>query len=274
MVIIKAFVFCNNLVAESIFSVKNIYKFFNDVCILQNISFDIQDRQTVALVGPSGVGKSVLFRCVLGMLSLDCGDVFFKGRRLSSSVINNSGKIFKDIGVVFQHSALFDGMSVRENVAFSFPKHSAHSVEEALDQVQFPALHRDAYPSELSGGMRRRVSIARAIVRKPKILFLDEPTAGLDPVASHAISLLIQNIHSIYKVTCVTITHDILRLPLLARYVLFLSEQRLLWQGKIDDFLCTSVKEVRDFVHFGTQQDSLIFPEDFSATSSKKSTIF
>ncbi|GAJ46757.1 protein TRIGALACTOSYLDIACYLGLYCEROL 3, chloroplastic [Holospora elegans E1] len=249
--------FFDNPMAGITFSVKNIYKSFNDICILKNISFDIQDQQTVALVGPSGAGKSVLFRCILGLCSLDCGDVFFKGRKLPSSIVNNSGKFFKDIGVVFQHSALFDGMSVRENVAFSFPKHSAYAVDEALDQVQFPALHRNTYPSALSGGMRRRVSIARAIVRKPNILFLDEPTAGLDPVASHTISLLIQQIQNIYKVTCITITHDILRLPLLAKRVLFLSDQQLLWQGKIDDFLCTSVEEVRNFVHFGTQQDFL-----------------
>ncbi|ETZ06712.1 protein TRIGALACTOSYLDIACYLGLYCEROL 3, chloroplastic [Holospora obtusa F1] len=246
---------CIDSVKTTAFSVKNIYKSFNDVNVLHGIEFEIVEQQTVALVGPSGAGKSVLFRCILGLSTLDRGDVFFKGQRVVSSELNHSGKIFEDIGIVFQHSALFDGMSVRENVAFSFPEHSAQAVEEALDQVKFPNLYRNEYPNALSGGMRRRVSIARAIVRKPKILFLDEPTAGLDPVASHEISVLIQQIQRIYKSTCVTITHDILRLPLLAEHIMFLSNKKLLWQGEIRDFLSSSIEDVRNFVHFGTQQD-------------------
>ena len=242
---------------ESIFSVKHLHKSFDGVHVLRDISFDISPHQTIALVGPSGVGKSVLFRCILGLTSIDSGTVIFKGQHVLSEELNGSGKFFKDMGVVFQHSALFDGMTVRENIAFGFPAYALHAVNEALDQVEFPSCHRNTYPHALSGGMRRRVSIARAIVRKPKILFLDEPTAGLDPLASHHISTLIHQIQKISKITCITITHDVLRLPLLAEYVLFLSTPGLLWQGPIQSFLSTNLGEIRNFVYFGTQQDTL-----------------
>ncbi|PPE03755.1 ABC transporter ATP-binding protein [Holospora curviuscula] len=245
---------------EIVFSVKHLYKSFNAVQVLRDISFDITAGQTIALVGPSGVGKSVLFRCILGLSSVDSGDIVFKGNPVLYSKYNTPGSFFKEMGVVFQHSALFDGMSVRENVAFGFPPHLMSLVDQSLDQVEFPSCHRNAYPSTLSGGMRRRVSIARAIVRRPKILFLDEPTAGLDPVASHHISFLIHQIQTAFKVTCVTITHDILRLPLLAEHILFLSDQQLVWQGNIQKFLSSCLGEIHSFVQFGTQQSLSSYP--------------
>lgn len=232
-----------------IFSVKHLSKSFASTRVLQDLSFDLLEKQTVAIVGPSGVGKSVLFRCMLGLTSFESGNVLFKNHPLSKE------DFFRDIGVVFQHSALFDSMTVQENVAFALSRHPHipdFAVRYALDQVEFPSCYINAYPCDLSGGMRRRVSIARAIVRKPNILFLDEPTAGLDPIASFQISSLIHRIHTESNTTCLTITHDILRLPLLANYVLFLFDHGLLWSGPTSSFFLQSSPPISLFVNYGS----------------------
>ena len=242
-----------NSINPPVFSIRGLCKSFGETPVLQNIAFDVQERQTLALVGPSGVGKSVLFRCMLGLTDLDEGEVLFK----SQPIEDLKRTFFQDIGVVFQHSALFDSMTVYQNVAFALEKRGAHNhtstaVEEALYQVELSPQYFHIYPHELSGGMRRRVSIARAIVSRPKILFLDEPTAGLDPIASHHISTLIHSVQKEYKTTCLTITHDILRLPLLADYVCFLYHRKVFWFGPSECFFKLQEDPVRAFVHYGT----------------------
>ena len=189
---------------------------------------------------------------MLGLTDIDHGNVMFKDRPIGGL----KSAFFKDIGVVFQHSALFDSMTVYQNVAFALEKRGRQSnskkvVQDALHQVEFASRHFHTYPHELSGGMRRRVSIARAIVSRPKILFLDEPTAGLDPIASYQISTLIHSIQKEYQATCLTITHDVLRLSLLADYVCFLYNQEVLWFGPSQTFLTLEEDPIRAFVHYG-----------------------
>jgi phospholipid/cholesterol/gamma-HCH transport system ATP-binding protein len=242
-----------NSINPVVFSVQNLSKAFAKNPVLKHISFDVKEEQTLALVGPSGVGKSVLFRCMLGLTDIDYGNVLFKNRPIESL----RSAFFQDIGVVFQHSALFDSMTVYQNVAFALARrgrcaHPKKAVQDALHQVEFSSRYFYTYPHELSGGMRRRVSIARAIVSRPKILFLDEPTAGLDPIASYQISTLIHSIQKEYQTTCLTITHDVLRLPLLADHVCFLYNQEVLWFGPSQTFLTLQEDPIRAFVYYGT----------------------
>lgn len=236
-------------------SVKNISKSFNGVKILDDISFDFHKGKTNLIIGKSGSGKSVLTKCMVGLLQPDIGDVFYQDTKLSSLKNKEKKEIRKQIGMLFQGSALFDSFSVEDNVAFPLKMFTSLSSNEIAERVNF-CLNRvdiinknELFPSELSGGMQKRVAIARAISMQPKYLFCDEPNSGLDPVTAIVIDELIKEITEEYDITTVVITHDMNSVLEIGDNILFIDSGKNKWQGSKDEILDSEVKELNDFIY-------------------------
>ena len=235
--------------------VKNISKSFNDVKILDDISFDFHQGKTNLIIGKSGSGKSVLTKCMVGLLEPDNGDVFYQETKLSSLKIKEKKEIRKQLGMLFQGSALFDSLSVEDNVAFPLKMFTSLSTNDIKERVNF-CLNRvdivnknQLFPSELSGGMQKRVAIARAISMQPKYLFCDEPNSGLDPVTAIVIDELIREITKEYNITTIVITHDMNSVLEIGDNILFIDSGKNKWQGSKDEILDSDVKELNDFIY-------------------------
>ena len=234
--------------------VKNISKTFNDRPVLQNISTSFEEGKTNLIIGRSGSGKTVLMKTMIGLLAPDRGDIIYDGR--SFHKINKKGKdlIRQEIGMLFQGGALFDSMNVAENVLFPLQMFSSDTKEEMNKRVEF-CLERvglkyalNLYPSELSGGMKKRVAIARAIANKPKYLFCDEPNSGLDPQTSNLIDQLILEITKEYNITTIINTHDMNSVMEIGERISFIHEGQLWWDGDKKTIFKTDNKELCDFV--------------------------
>ena len=236
-------------------TVKNISKSFAGVEILNDISFVFEKGKTNLIIGKSGSGKSVLTKCIVGLLFPDEGDIFFDERNLNSLKPKQKKELRKEIGMLFQASALFDSLSVEENVGFPLRMFTKMTTKEISDRVNF-CLNRvniqnknNLYPSELSGGMQKRVAIARAIAMQPKYLFCDEPNSGLDPVTAIVIDELIKEITEEYDMTTVVITHDMNSVLEIGENILFIDNGTNKWQGNKNEILDTKVKELYDFIY-------------------------
>ena len=200
-----------------VIEIKDLHKSFGKNHVLRGFDFTLLTGENVAILGKSGSGKSVLIKCIIGLIPIDSGYLSVLGQPISDLSAKELDHIRRDVGFLFQGSALYDSMSVRENLEFPLRRHQEimgtsqtmqMRVEEALDSVGL--LHTmDLMPSELSGGMKKRVALARALFKNPKVIFLDEPTTGLDPINSDMINELIIRIIKKKKMTAVTITHDI-----------------------------------------------------------------
>ena len=235
--------------------VKNISKSFSGLEILKNISFVFEKGKTNLIIGKSGSGKSVLTKCIVGLLEPDIGDVYYDDIKFSSLKLKEKKEVRKQIGMLFQGSALFDSLSVEENVAFPLRMFTSMSDEEVIERVNF-CLNRVniinknfLYPSEISGGMKKRVAIARAISMKPKYLFCDEPNSGLDPVTAIVIDELIQEITKEFQMTTIVITHDMNSVLEIGENILFIDGGVKKWEGNKDEILDVKVKELHDFVY-------------------------
>jgi phospholipid/cholesterol/gamma-HCH transport system ATP-binding protein len=197
---------------------RDVYKAF-DVPVLSGVSFTVETGETLAVLGPSGTGKSVLLKTTIGLIVPDAGDVFIDGQSVFASGADQLQTIRRKAGYVFQNAALFDSMNVFENVAYGLPegalkklgrKEVTRRVSRSLEEVNLdPALVMSKLPAELSGGMRKRVGLARAIVGEPQILLYDEPVTGLDPVNAVAVDRLITDIAERTHVTSIVVTHDV-----------------------------------------------------------------
>lgn len=236
-------------------SIKNISKSFDGDDKLHDISFEFKTGKTNLIIGKSGSGKSVLTKCIVGLHEPDRGDIFFDDRKLSSLKPKEKKQVRKEIGMLFQASALFDSLNVQDNVAFPLRMFTKMSASDIYDRVNF-CLKRvnlqnknKLFPSELSGGMQKRVAIARAISMQPKYLFCDEPNSGLDPVTSNVIDELIKEITDEYNMTTVVITHDMNSVLQIGENILFLDEGHNKWVGTKDEILDVKVKELHDFIY-------------------------
>ena len=222
--------------------------------ILRGITIDFEKGKLTYILGPSGTGKSVTLKHILGLLSPDQGAVHVLGQDLSQ--MNESQKILfrEKFGMVFQNSALFDDMTVFENVAFPLREHTDYTEEKIEGEVTavLKSLGMngpyDKYPNEISGGMRKRVGIARAIVRKPEILLYDEPTTGLDPYTRITVDELIEKIKSELKLTSVVISHDIPSALRLADKIVFLDQGKVVFQGEPREFVASTHPQIRKFL--------------------------
>ncbi|HEV7381358.1 MAG TPA: ATP-binding cassette domain-containing protein [Dyadobacter sp.] len=234
--------------------IKGIEKAFSGKEVLKGITSKFEKGQTNLIIGGSGTGKSVLLKCMIGLVKPDSGQVLYNGRDFYNSDKDTQQSIRREMGVLFQGGALFDSKTVEENVRFPLDMLTDQSVSEKQDRVAF-CLQRvglDAaakkMPSEISGGMKKRVGIARAIVMNPMYLFCDEPNSGLDPLTSVKIDELIKEITEEYGITTIIITHDMNSVLEIGDNIIFLYQGHKLWEGKKDDITRTDVAELKEFL--------------------------
>lgn len=235
--------------------VKDLEKSFNGAKVLKGISTVFETGKTNLIIGQSGSGKTVLLKSLLGIHKPEVGTISFDGRIYSELSHDDKRDLRTEIGMVFQGSALFDSMTVEENVAFPLRMFTKKSKGEIKDRVDF-VLKRvnllnaeKKLPSEISGGMQKRVAIARAIVNNPKYLFCDEPNSGLDPYTSILIDNLIHEITEEYNITTVINTHDMNSVMEIGEKIVFLKEGFLAWEGTKKEIFKTDNKAVTDFVY-------------------------
>ncbi len=234
--------------------IRNLTKSFGDNLVWGDVSFDIQDGETTAVIGKSGCGKSVLLKHLNALLYPDEGHVLIDGRCVFELSYSELRKVRQRFGILFQGGALFDSISTFENIAFPLRYFTnqdedeiTHNVHEALEMVDLENV-ADKSTSELSGGMRKRVGLARAIILRPDYLLYDEPTSGLDPRTSEEINELIINMADNLDITSIVVTHDMHSVLLIAQKVAFLDEQKLSWFGKTDDMKSSDNKNLIDFI--------------------------
>ncbi len=233
---------------------KNVSKGFASKRVLQDVSCSFDPGKVNLIIGGSGSGKTVLMKCLVGLMEVDEGRVEYDGRNFSTMSFRERKPIRQEIGMVFQGGALFDSMTVERNVGFPLGMFTTLSAEEKRDRANF-CLHRvnlvnvnRMYPSELSGGMKKRVAIARAIAMNPKYLFCDEPNSGLDPRTSIVIDKLIEEITEEYKMTTLVNTHDMNSVSEIGEKIIFLHQGRKWWEGSFQDILHSDNKELNDFI--------------------------
>ena len=235
--------------------VKNLNKVIETKKILMNISFTLKPEEHLVIIGSSGAGKSMLVKCILGLEDVSHGSIFFDGKPMSGNA--DRQKFLNKLGVCFQGNALFDSYNTWENIAFKslYNERSPNILKlkklaiERLKEVGLPTNIADLYPSELSGGMQKRVGIARSIFSDPDILIFDEPTTGLDPIMSKKIISLIGKIIKESKKTAITITHDIKLAMLLASKIILIDEGRVEWSGNPNEAMLSKNKLVKIFLN-------------------------
>jgi phospholipid/cholesterol/gamma-HCH transport system ATP-binding protein len=246
-----------------VIEVKNISKNFGDRAILKDVSGSFDKGKPNLIIGASGTGKSVLLKCIVGLVKPDHGTVIYDKRDFYDGDRNTKIEIRREIGMLFQSSALFDSMNVEQNVLFPLDILALMTKEEKLDRVNF-CLKRvglvnvnKKMPSELSGGMKKRVALARAMVNHPKYLFCDEPNSGLDPQTSIVIDELIQDLSEDYDMTTVVVTHDMNSVMGIGEKIIFIFKGEKLWEGNKNDITHSGVKELDDFVFANKVMNSL-----------------
>ena len=234
--------------------IKNITKSFDDKKVLHGISGKFEKGKTNLIIGASGTGKSVLLKCLVGLLSPDIGKVLFDGRYFTESDKNTTTQIRREIGMLFQGSALFDSKNVEENIKFPLDilteiseKEKIEKVNHCLNLVGLDKIN-EKMPSELSGGMKKRVGIARAIVNDSKYLFCDEPNSGLDPLTAIKIDDLILELTQKLNTTTIVVTHDMNSVIEIGEYIMFLHNGKKLWEGDNKNILKTKIKELNSFI--------------------------
>jgi phospholipid/cholesterol/gamma-HCH transport system ATP-binding protein len=244
-------------VEPPVIEVRHLYLAFNGNQVLEDISFQVREGEALAILGQSGVGKSTILKLILRLLVPDSGQVLIDGEDINQLSFEEVLQVRRKMGMVFQGSALFDSLTVYENVAFPLREHlnlpeerEAELVGEALAMVE---LSLDEFgsrlPAELSGGQKKRVGIARAIVHQPKILLYDEPTTGLDPVTARTIIQLIKRLQADLDVTSVVVSHDVRAVVAVSTHIAMLKGGRIIFYGTPDEFLEAENPDVREFLY-------------------------
>jgi len=235
--------------------VDNITKSFGADEVLKGISATFEKGKTNLIIGRSGSGKTVMLKCMIGLFTTNSGEIFFEDQAISKMDIEAQRTLREDIGMLFQGGALFDSMNIEDNVMFPLRMFSNDKrpemlkrVNEVLKRVDLENVNHK-FPSEISGGMKKRVSIARAIVNNPKYLFCDEPNSGLDPKTATVIDQLIQDITKENNITTVVVTHDMNSVMEIGEKIVFLKNGTLVWQGSNQEIFKTDNEDVTDFVY-------------------------
>ncbi len=229
-------------------------KSFDDKKVLNDISITFEEGKTNLIIGQSGSGKTVLLKSIIGLHEVDSGGIFYNDRDFTKLNLKSRKDIRKEMGMVFQGGALFDSLNVEQNVLFPLDMFSEMTKSEKQDRVNFCLNRVDItnanhlYPSEISGGMQKRVAIARAIALNPKYLFCDEPNSGLDPVTAIVIDNLIQEITKEFNITTIINTHDMNSVMEIGENILFISKGFKAWQGHKSEIFDTDNKDLNNFV--------------------------
>lgn len=235
-------------------TLRNVHKSFGSQKVLDDLNLDIPEGKITAIIGPSGEGKSVLLKHLIGLLHPDCGQVEVDGESMVGLRRSQLNRIREKFGMLFQNVALFDSMTVYENVAFPLQEKTKlskneirHLVLDALEDVGLKNIE-GKYPDELSGGMKKRVGLARAVVLNPKIILFDEPTTGLDPIIKRAIHQLIKDTHAKFGYTAVIVSHEIPEIFDVAQNVAMLYRGKILQQGSPEEIESSDHPAVRQFI--------------------------
>lgn len=234
--------------------VRDLKKSFGPQTILDGVSFQIEEGESLVIIGRSGGGKSVLLKHIIGLLQPDAGAVLIDGEDITHLNERNLIRVRSKFGMVFQGAALFDSMTVAENVAFALrrekkltEKEISRKIAEVLDMVELPGVEKKK-PSELSGGMRKRVGLARAIIYQPRIVLYDEPTTGLDPIVSDSIDKLIIRVTECLKVTTIVVTHDMRSARRVGHRLVMLHNKKIYANGTPEDIFGSTDPVVRQFI--------------------------
>ncbi len=234
--------------------VENISKSFNGLTVLHDISVVFEEGKTNLIIGQSGSGKTVLVKCIIGLHVIDKGNIFYHNRDFVSMSLKEKQTIRREMGKLFQGGALFDSLTVEENVRFPLDffstmtsKEKKNRVDFCLDHVQLQKAHK-LYPAELSGGMKKRAAIARAIVQNPRYLFCDEPNSGLDPITALVIDKLISDITHEFNMTTIINTHDMNSVMEIGEKVIFIYKGHKYWEGTKDEIFDSTNQYLNDFV--------------------------
>lgn len=241
------------MAALDIIKIKDLTKRFDDFTVLDHVSLNVKEGENLVVFGRSGTGKSVLLKCIIGLLEPDEGEIFIKNKNILKLNINELNKIRRHTSFLFQGAALYDSMSVRENLEFTLIKRKKNTHEEIDEKV-----HRtlnlvgledaiDKMPSELSGGMKKRIGLARAIITEPDIMFYDEPTTGLDPISSKDISELIISLQKDLNMTSIVVTHDLVCAKIIADRAIFLKDGKIAYEGTLDELVHSRDKFLQNF---------------------------
>ena len=244
--------------------VEHINKSFNDVRVLKDVSVVFERGKTNLIIGQSGSGKTVLLKSIIGLHEVDSGEIWYDNILFNRLEFKQKNEIRQQMGILFQGSALFDSMTVEQNVMFPLDMFSNQSLEEKLDRVNF-CLNRvniknanKLYPSELSGGMKKRVAIARAIVLNPRYLFCDEPNSGLDPKTSILIDALIKELTEEYEMTTIVNTHDMNSVMEIGENIVFIHEGEKRWEGSNKEILKSDCEILNNFIFANSLAKQLV----------------
>ncbi len=234
--------------------IRHLYKSFEDKDVLMDINARFEDGKTNLIIGQSGSGKTVLMKNIVGLLEPTSGQILYDGRDFVGMSKRDKVRMRREMGMIFQSAALFDSLSVLENVMFPLDMFSTmnyrervHRAQECLDRVNLIDAQQK-YPGEISGGMQKRVAIARAIVLNPKYLFCDEPNSGLDPRTSLVIDELLSGITKEYDITTIINTHDMNSVMGIGENIIFIYKGRKEWQGNKDEVMSATNKNLNDLV--------------------------
>ncbi|MGQ8337236.1 ABC transporter ATP-binding protein [Sunxiuqinia sp. A32] len=245
-------------------STENISKSFDHKKVLNNISTNFLKGQTNLIIGRSGSGKTVLLKSIVGLHEVDEGTIMYDDRNFTKMKMKERKLLRREMGMVFQGGALFDSLSVEENIRFPLDMFTRQTVEEKQKRVDFCLdrvnIHREAhklFPSEISGGMQKRVAIARGIVLNPKYLFCDEPNSGLDPETALVIDELIHEITVEYNITTIINTHDMNSVMEIGDKILFISEGEMCWEGSKHEILHAKNNKLQEFVFANKQYQKI-----------------
>jgi phospholipid/cholesterol/gamma-HCH transport system ATP-binding protein len=243
--------------SEKVISISNLYKSFDDLRVLNGIDLDLHRRENLTVLGRSGTGKSVLLKIIVGLLKPDRGEVFVLGKQIDRLIPDELNALRLRIGFSFQSSALYDSMDVFQNLAFPLTMNirdiSKSAVRESVEEVLSAVALSDKMfqmPAELSGGQRKRIGIARALITKPEIMLYDEPTAGLDPITSVEIIDLINKVQHMYNTSSIIITHDLTCAKNTGNRIAMIDEGRFLKVGTFDEVFSTNDERIRRFYNY------------------------
>jgi phospholipid/cholesterol/gamma-HCH transport system ATP-binding protein len=234
--------------------IENLHKRFGNLIVLDGVTFEVPEGKTYVILGRSGTGKSVLLKCIVRLLETDDGKIFINGNDILKLSHKELNELMKEIGFLFQSAALYDSMSVRENLSFPLIRHTKmreNEIEERVkEMLRLVGLEEaiDKMPSELSGGMRKRIGLARALILHPKIMLYDEPTTGLDPVTSKEIAKLILDMQKKFKMTNIVVTHDMVVVLSTADKILLLDKGKFIFEGTSEELINSNLDIAQKFL--------------------------